>query len=107
MLAAVFLITGLGAGWATLHVGDQVTPGHGSDRLILVALAISYLLVGLGLWTELLWAWWVGFALTLITAGLSVLLGTPDGGWIPWSALMIVFAITAVQGRQVEQHKPR
>ena len=102
VLAAVFLITGLGAAWAVLHAGDQVTHGHGSDRLILVALAISYVLVGIGLWTELLWAWWVGFALTFLTVGLSVPLGTPEGGWIPWSVLLVVFTITAVQGRQAE-----
>lgn len=90
-----------------MHAGDQTTQGHGSDKLILVVLAMSYLIVGIGLWTELLWAWWIGFAITLVTVGVSVLLGTPEGGWVPWSVLMFGFTITAVQGRQAEPRAPR
>jgi hypothetical protein len=93
MLSVVFVIAGVGAAQAGFHSGDQ-----GSDKLILWLLAIGFLLVGVGLWMEYLWAWWVGLVTTLFTVVTDLLLDLPDGGWVLWSGFLIAFVITGAQG---------
>jgi hypothetical protein len=94
MLSVVLVVAGVGAAQAGLHSGDQ-----GNDKLILWLLAIGFLLLGVGLWAEYLWAWWVGLATTLFTVVMDLLLDLPDGGWVLWSAFLIAFVISGVQGR--------
>ena len=106
VLSVVFLLAGLGAGWAALAAGDQVTPGHGDDRLILVAHAVGYIVVGVGLWAELLWAWWAGVSIAAFTVVMSLILHAPDAGWALWLVFLALFAVTAVQGLR-EGHSPR
>lgn len=106
VLAAIFVITGLGAGYAALTAGDQMTAGHGGDRLILTVLAISYGVIGAGLWVELVWAWWAGAAVTIVTVVMSLALHTPDGGWVVWLVFLVLFALTAVQGRRAHRQPP-
>jgi hypothetical protein len=76
MLAVVFIVAGVGAAEAGLHSGDQ-----GNDKLLLWLLGIGFLVVGGGLGLDYLWAWWVGFATTLFTVVIDLLLDLPDGGW--------------------------
>ena len=106
VLAVVFVITGLGAAYAALTAGNQTTPGHGGDRLILVALAIGYLVIGAGLWVEFVWAWWVGAAVTTATVVMSLAVHTPDGSWIVWLVFLVLFALTGVQGRRAHRQPP-
>ena len=94
VLSVVFIVAGVGAAQAGLHSGDQ-----GNDKLIFWLLAIGFLLVGVSLWTEYLWAWWVGLATTVFTVLMDLLLDLPDGGWIVWSFFLIAFVISGVQGR--------
>jgi hypothetical protein len=107
VLAVVFLVAGIGAGFAALGSGHQTVAGVGGSRLILVALAIGYLVVGVGIWMESLWAWWAGVAATLFVVVMDPLLGSPDHGWIIWSAFLFGFAVSAAQGwrdRSRERH---
>ncbi len=100
LLAVVFVLAGLGAGHAALFSGHQSTPGHGSDQMILVVLAIGFLVVGISLWAEYLWAWWAGVAITSFTVVLDLALKAPDRGWVLWSGFLVAFAISALQGRR-------
>jgi hypothetical protein len=106
ILAAVFVIAGLGAGRAALAAGDQTTPGHGGDRLILVALAVGYIVIGASLWVEFAWAWWAGAVITIVTVVMSLALDAPEGDWIVWSIFLILFAITGAQGRRAHREPP-
>ena len=96
-LAAAFTIAGLGAALLGLHTGQQMTPGHGTDRLILFSLAAGFLAVAFGLLIEAIWAWWAGCAISAATVVLDLAL-VNDFDWIPWLAFLIVFGASAVQG---------
>ncbi len=106
VLSVVFLLAGMGAGWAALAAGNQVTPGHGDDRVILVVLAVGYLVVGVGLWAELVWAWWAGVSIAAVTVVLSLVSHAPDAGWALWLVFLVLFAVTGVQGFR-EERPPR
>jgi hypothetical protein len=93
MLAVVFIVAGVGAAEAGLHSGDQ-----GNDKLLLWLLGIGFVVVGVGLWMEYLWAWWVGLATTLFTVVMDLFLHLPDGGWVLWSGFLIAFLISGVRG---------
>jgi hypothetical protein len=93
ILAGVFAVAGLGAG--SLAFGSD----PGVDQVILITLAIAYVVVAVGLWTEFPWAWWTGLALTVVTVVPDAAL-VRDGGWIPWAVFLVLFAITAIQGRR-------
>lgn len=101
VLSVVFIVAGVGAAQAGLHSGDQ-----GNDKLVLWLLAFGFLLVGVSLWMEYLWAWWVGLATTVFTVVMDLLLGLPDGGWIVWSAFLVAFVISGVQGRSESRSHP-
>ncbi|MGZ6544915.1 MAG: hypothetical protein ACXVEI_06345 [Actinomycetota bacterium] len=95
ILAGVFAVAGSGAG--SLAFGRD----PGVDQVILSTLAIAYVVVAVGLWTEFPWAWWTGLALTVVTVVLDAAL-VRDGGWIPWAVFLVLFAITAIQGRRTQ-----
>ena len=82
VIAAVFALAGIGAAIAMLGVGDA------SDRLILLLLAVGFLVLALGLWSESVWAWWAGAAVVVLTVLLSRVLDTREArassGWPPW-----------------------
>jgi hypothetical protein len=96
-LAAAFTIAGLSAAFAALNAGDQMTPGHGPDRLILCCLAAAFLAVAFGLWIEAIWGWWAGSAISAATVALDLVL-VRDFDWIPWLAFAAAFAVSAAQG---------
>jgi ABC-type antimicrobial peptide transport system permease subunit len=100
LLSVVFLIAGLGAAIAALTSGHQTTSGHADDLVILAGIAIIYVVVGTGLWLELLWAWWAGVGLTVAVVVLGPLLREPDQGWIVWSVFLGGFVGSAIQGWQ-------
>ena len=69
-----------------------------SDRLILTFLAVVYMLVGAGIWIERRWAWWTGAGVTVATVLLARVLDVPAHTGPVWPALIVLFAITAIQG---------
>jgi hypothetical protein len=97
-LSVVFLVTGLGAGLAGLGSGHQMTPGSAYNGPILLVLGITYLLVGIGLWAESIWAWWAGFALTSVVVVVDLVRGIFDGGLLAWAVFLMLFAASAAQG---------
>jgi len=100
VLAAVFVLTGVGAGIVGLNSGSQTTPGSADNGLILLVLSAAYTLVGVGLWIEYVWAWWAGLALTSFVVVVDLILGIHDGGLALWSAFLVLFVISAAQGRR-------
>jgi hypothetical protein len=104
MLAVVFIVAGVGAAEAGLHSGDQ-----GNDKLLLWLLGLGFLVVGGGLGFDYVWAWWVGFATTLFTVVMDLVLHAPDGGWVIWSGFLFLFLMSG-QGRartesRAERHR--
>jgi uncharacterized membrane protein (DUF2068 family) len=69
-------------------------------RARLLVLGAAYALVGVGLWIEYIWAWWAGLALTSFVVVLDLILGIHDGGLVLWSAFLVLFVISAAQGRR-------
>ncbi len=98
VLSVVFVLAGLGAGLVGLNSGHQTTPGTATNGLILVVLGAAYLLVGVGLWVEYIWAWWVGLVLTSVVVIVDLVRGVLDGGLVEWGAFLVLFAASAVQG---------
>jgi len=98
VLSVVFLVAGVGAGLAGLNSGHQTTPGSGDNGLILIVLGAAYLVVGVGLWVEYIWAWWAGLALTSVVVIVDLVRGALDGGFVVWTVFLMLFAASAVQG---------
>lgn len=92
VIAAAFALAGIGAAIAILGVGDA------SDRLILLLLAVGFLVLALGLWSESVWAWWAGAAVVVLTVLLSRVLDTPRGAGLVWLATLVGFAVSGFQG---------
>jgi hypothetical protein len=90
--AGIFFITGLAAFIAALN-GSLL-----SDRLILLFLALAFVIVGLGIWIERRWAWWTGIGVTVATILLARILDVPADTGPVWPGLVVLFAITAIQG---------
>lgn len=99
VLGAVFLISGVGAVRAAVASGEQATPGHEADDLVLLGLSVIFLAVAVGLWLNRLWAWWVGAAVTLFTVVADAATRSPDRGWRIWLLFLAMFVTSAVQGR--------
>jgi hypothetical protein len=97
-LAAVYVISGVGSGIVGVNSGHPTTPGSGDIKGILLLMALGFLVVGIGLWAEFLWAWWVGAAAALFTVGMGAVLGIELGGLLVWSAFLILFIVSAIQG---------
>lgn len=93
-IAVAFACAGLGAGVAILGASGV------SDRLVLLALAVVFLLVATGIWTGSVWAWRSGLAIVLATIALTWVLHVPDGVGPVWLAVMVGFVVTGVQGRR-------
>ena len=91
VIAAAFALAGIGAAIAILGVGDA------SDRLILLLLAVGFLVLALGLWSESVWAWWAGAAVVVLTVLLSRVLDTPRGAGLVWLATLVGFAVSGFQ----------
>jgi hypothetical protein len=106
VLAGVFILAGLGATIAGLSSGHQTTPGTAGNGLILLALGAIYLVVGAGIWIENLWAWWLGLAAASIVVVADLIRGVHDGGLLLWSAFLVLFIVSAVQGRGHQYRAP-
>jgi hypothetical protein len=114
ILSAVFFIAGVGAAFAALSSGHQITPGARWDDPILLGLALGYAVVGIGLLIERVWAWWAGAAIAAFTVVMSLALGSPDTGWVLWVVFLVLFGVTGAQGRRdrhvqrdlLEPHQP-
>jgi hypothetical protein len=98
VLSVVFVLAGVGAGLAGLNSGHQTTPGTADNGLILLVLGAAYLAVGVGLWVEYMWAWWVGLALSTIVVIVDVVRRVFDGGLVLWAVSLILFALSAADG---------
>ncbi len=98
VLSAVFVLAGLGACIAGLSSGHQTTPGSAFNGPILLTLGVTYLLVGVGLWLEYIWAWWAGLALTSVVVTVDLARGVFDGGLVVWTIFLMLFAASAAQG---------
>ena len=98
VLSVVFVLAGLGACIAGLNSGHQTTPGSAYNEPILLALGFTYLLVGVGLWIEYIWAWWAGFALTSVVVIADLVRGVFDRGLVVWAVFLMLFAASAAQG---------
>jgi hypothetical protein len=96
--SVVFLIAGLGAGHAVFSSGDQTTPGHQYDRIILFALAFAFAIVGIALFLDFLWAWWSSVAIAAITVVIGRALRLEYGDLWPWAVVLGFLATSAVQG---------
>ena len=92
VLAALFLVAGAGAGLAAVHEGAA------ANAAVLAALAVGLCAIGAGVLAEFTPSWWAGLALTGATVVLDLVLPVHDGGWVPWSAALVLFGISAVQG---------
>jgi hypothetical protein len=92
VLAAMFVIAGASAGLAAMHEGAD------TSAAVLAALAVGLCALGAGVLAESTLAWWGGLALTGATVVLDLLLPAHDGGWVVWSAALLLFGISAVQG---------
>lgn len=97
-LAAIFLLTGVGAGFAGLNSGGQTTPGAAGNGLILLLLGIAYAVVGAGVWMEYVWAWWSGLVLASIVVVVDAILGIFDGGFAVWALLLMLFLASGIDG---------
>jgi hypothetical protein len=106
-LAVVFVFAGLGSSCAGLNSGHQTTPGTGDNGVILIALAVAFLVVGASLWLELLWAWWVGAAMTGLVVAVGVVRRTTDGGWLVYTGFFVAFGVSAIQGWLDRSHAPK
>ena len=106
ILSAIFFIAGIGAAIAGVTSGHQVTPGSTWDRPILFGLAIGYLVVGVGLLIERVWAWWAGVAIAAFTVVMSLALHSPDTGWVLWLVFLMLFAVTWRRGRRDRDPSP-
>ena len=90
--AGVFFITGLAALIAAVN-GFVL-----GDRLILLFLAVTFMIVGAGIWIECRWAWWTGVGVTVATVLLARVLDVPADTGPAWPGLIVLFVITAIQG---------
>ena len=87
-LGAVHFLAGIQAGVAELTIRASAF-----QQIWLLVLAVGYLIVGLGIWGEFVWAWWTGVAL----AGVVVVM-RPTGLSLIWLAVLVGFAVSGVQG---------
>jgi polyferredoxin len=109
ILAVLFLLAGVGALYALLASGRQVTPGHATDRPILGVLSILFLGVAGGLWIERPWAWWFGLSISALTAVADLALDATGGGWVVWMVITLLFVVSGLtrgQGTRDEISAP-
>ncbi len=92
-LAVLFLLAGAGALSAGLYTGME------GDRPILLGLGIGFLAVGGALWMASLWAWWAGVGVSALTVAVTLLGHLPKGEAIVWCVALILFFVSALQGR--------
>ena len=92
VLSVVFILAGVGAAEAEIFSQASVFA-----QVTLIVLAIGYLIVGVGVWGEFLWAWWAGGALTGVVVVMTLVLN-PKGFSLIWAAALVMFAISGVQG---------
>ena len=90
--AGVLFITGFAALFPAVN-GSVL-----GDRLILLFLALTFMIVGAGIWIERRWAWWTGVGLAVATVVLSRVLDVPADTGPVWPGLIVLFVITAIQG---------
>jgi len=100
-LAVLFLLAGAGALSAGLSTG---MPG---DRPILLGLAVAFLAVGGALWMAYLWAWWAGVGVSALTVAVTLVTHLPKADAIVWSVALVLFFVSAVQGRSDRTRGPQ
>jgi len=97
VLAGGFILAGIAEALMALRTTQEAAvPGVGNQITIFV-LAVGLVATGFAMWAEYVWAWWVGLTVTVFTVFTSVTLAR-DVSWIPWTAFLIVFGISAAQG---------
>lgn len=96
-IAGAFAIAGIGAGMALFGV-----TGSGS-RIELLTLAILMLAVAVGLWTELVAAWWTGIVVITVTILLSRLTSSPIGVGLIWPLALLGLVVVGYQGWRDQQ----
>jgi hypothetical protein len=98
VLAAAFVIAAIGA--------VQASSGDSFARVSLTVMALVFLSIGVGLWLEYLWAWWLAVGLTAFVAVLGPVVHEPSGGWILWAMGLALLAVSGVQGYRDARHQP-
>ena len=90
--AGVFFITGFAALFPAVN-GSVL-----GDRLILLFVAVTFMIVGAGIWIERRWAWWAGVGVAVATVVLARVVDVPADTGPVWPGLIVLFVITAIQG---------
>jgi hypothetical protein len=98
VLSVVLVVTGAGACYSGLNSGSQTTPGAADNGIVLLLIGAVYLMAGVGLWFEAVWAWWLGASLSAFVVVADLALGVRDGGLLVWTVVLGVFVISAAQG---------
>lgn len=91
VIAGAFALAGVGAGLAVFGNRSPV------QVLILCLLTAIFLIVAVGMWTEFVWAWWAGAAVTLLTIVMGRILKIATAG-IVWPAILVGFVVSGAQG---------
>ena len=98
LLAAGFIVAGLGEALAALHASQQSAASTASgDQVTTFVVAFGLITTGFCLWAEYAWAWWTALVVAVFMVATSAALAR-DVAWIPWSLFVIVFIVSAVQG---------
>jgi hypothetical protein len=98
VLAAGFILAGLGEALAALHASRlPATASASSDQMTTFVLAIGLIATGFCMWAEYVWAWWTGLAVAVFIVATSATLAR-DVQWIPWSVVVVGFVISLGQG---------
>jgi hypothetical protein len=92
LIATTFAVAGIGAAVATYEVSGA------GNKIVLLVLAVGFLVLAVGLWSESISAWWVGAVVVGLTVLLARVLGAPGGAGPIWIATFVGFAVSGFQG---------
>ena len=98
ILAAGFILAGLGEALAALHASQQSAVSTASgDTLTTFFVAIGLITTGFCMWAEYVWAWWTGLVVAVFMVATSAAIAR-DIEWVPWSLFIVAFGISFAQG---------
>jgi len=98
LLAAGFIVAGLGEALAALHASQQSAASSASgDQMTNFIVAFGLITTGFCMWAEYVWAWWTALAVAVFMVATSAALAR-DVEWVPWTLFVIVFVVSAAQG---------